>query len=345
MMDRNKLIEHPFPKQGVRIKTLEYHTGGEPLRIIVDGFPELAGKTILEKRNDCRERFDHLRTALMFEPRGHADMYGCLIVEPERADSHFGVLFLHNEGYSSMCGHAVIAVTKAMVESGAIPMTSPMTEVRIDSPAGQIRAFAHSDNDSVTSVHFENVPSFVYGHYQIANIMAEPIPVTIAYGGAFYAYVNASAVDLTLRPDNHERIISLGRKIKQEVQRTLTIEHPFESDLSFIYGTIFVEPTDNETHSRNACVFADGELDRSPTGTGVSGRAAIHYLENDIELEQPVVIESLLGSRFTVTALKETTFGPHQAIIPRVEGNAHFIGKNEFVVNSDDPLSHGFILR
>jgi len=336
------------PDGFLTIKTLDCHTGGEPLRIITEGFPELKGNTVLERRRYCMEHFDHLRTALMFEPRGHADMYGALITPAERIDSHFGAIFIHNEGYSTMCGHAIIAMSKFAVESGLVPSTGEYTQVRIDAPCGLIRAWTQQDSSGqVIRTTFDCVPSFVALRDVLVNLPTfGKVRFDLAYGGAFYAYVNAADVDLQCDSKYYDQLIQVGREIKQAVSQQFKIEHPFEEELSFLYGTIFVEELDHpELHSRNVCIFAEGEVDRSPTGSGVSGRAAIHYARGDLALEQQITIGSILDSRFDVQVQSTLDYGPHSAIIPRVTGSAHIAAKSEFIIDPNDPLKDGFIFR
>jgi trans-L-3-hydroxyproline dehydratase len=335
----------------VKITTLECHTGGEPLRIITSGFPALQGNSILEKIDYCKQYYDEFRQALMYEPRGHADMYGAIITDAERENSHFGAVFIHNEGYSTMCGHAVIALTKCAVEAGVVPQTGEVTQVIIDVPCGQIYASAHVKNDQVTKVSFTCVPSFVYRKNQ--QIVVEglgKVNFDLAYGGAFYAYVQASSLGLFLRPDQHHKLIDYGRRIKQAItSSTVTahhIEHPESKSLSFLYGVIFVDDSPNAgVHSRNVCIFADGELDRSPTGSGVCGRIALEHESGDVDLHQPITIESILASTFTVSATEELDFAGFKAILPEVTGDAHICGKGQWLINSSDPLKYGFLLR
>ncbi|MGI2259983.1 proline racemase family protein [Shewanella sp. GXUN23E] len=342
------------PRAGMaQITTLEMHTGGEPLRIITSGFPKLKGDTILAKRQDCLANHDELRRALMFEPRGHADMYGALIVEPERAGSDFGVLFLHNEGYSSMCGHAIIALSKAAVEAGVIEANEGVNPLRIDAPAGLIHSWVTVTGGKVSHIEFDNVPSWLAQadiSLQVAGI--GEVSVDLAYGGAFYAYVDADAIDLRLEPDNTNQIIDWGKRIKAAViacedPRTATV-HPLEADLSFLYGVIFTsqrQKTHSGSHSRHVCIFAEGELDRSPTGTGVSGRAAIEYARERLQTGERLQIESILGSPFTVTATCQTDFAGIAALNTRVAGTAHVIGQHSFYLDGADPLNTGFIFR
>lgn len=347
MRSANQFANWQAPVGWQTITTLDCHTGGEPLRIITSGFPTLAGHSMLEKRRDCLARYDYLRTALMFEPRGHADMYGALITESERADSDFGALFLHNEGYSSMCGHAMIALTKTAIEAGVVAKTLPQTKLKIDVPCGQILAYADLDANGIQKIYFDNVPSFVAQLDQ--QIMVDGIgfvTYTLAYGGAFYAYVDAPSIGLSLDAQNHRQIIDYGRRIKQAVMNNIPVVHPFEDDLSFLYGTIFSAPAQQQgVHSRNVCIFAEGELDRSPTGSGVSGQVAILHARGQLAVAEEIKIESILGSQFTVSIQQTLQYGPHAAVIPRVQGTAHITGKNTFYIDPQDPLQQGFILR
>lgn len=335
------------PTDWLKITTIDAHTEGEPLRIIVDGYPDLPGDTILERRRYAKTHLDHLRTALMFEPRGHADMYGCIVTPPVSPQADIGVLFLHNEGYSTMCGHGIIAITKVVLETGLLPMKSPESTVKIDTPAGLVTAHARIVDGQVQSVYFHNVPSFVVALDEVVDVPGlGKIKYDLAFGGAFYAYVQAKHVGLTCAPDEFRQLIEKGMIIKRVVMESRAIPHPFEEDLSFLYGTIFITPPLGKgADSRNVCIFAEGEVDRCPTGTGVSGRMAIHHARGEIGINKPMVIESIIGSRFTGRVVETTTFGPHPAIIPEVEGTAHITGKHEFVIDPNDPLRDGFILR
>ncbi len=335
------------PGDWLKITAIDAHSGGEPFRVIVDGFPELKGDTILERRRYAKEHYDHLRTALMWEPRGHADMYGCILTPPTTPDADFGILFIHNEGFSTMCGHGIIGIATIVLETGMMPMIEPITTIKINSPAGLITAYAHIENGRVKNVSFHNVPSFVVELDAIVDVPGlGKIRYDLSFGGAFYAYVNAEDVGVACSPDDFRPLIEKGMLIKRAVMQSRVIEHPIEKDLSFLYGTIFIGPPEqNGSHSRNVCIFAEGEVDRSPTGTGVSGRLAIHHARGEIQKDQPIVIESIIGSRFTGKVIRETRFGAYAAIIPEVTGEAHIVGRNEMWINPNDPLKDGFILR
>ena len=346
-MQFNNIQNWKPPTHWQKITTIDTHTEGEPLRVITQGFPEIKGNTILERRRFVKQNYDHLRTALMWEPRGHADMYGCILTPPVTSNADFGILFLHNEGFSTMCGHGIIAVTKVAIETGLISITSPETRIQIDTPAGLVISYARIENNQVKSVYFHNVPSFVLeldAEVDVPEI--GKVKYDLAFGGAFYAYVNAEDFGLVCNPENYQQLIEKGMYIKRAIMKNREIVHPFEKDLNFLYGTIFIgPPVNNNADSRNVCIFAEGEVDRCPTGTGVSARMAIHYARGEIKVGEPMVIESIIGSQFTACVKEVTSFGPYQAVIPEVEGRAFITGKHEFLIDPDDPLRNGFMLR
>ena len=348
-MHPNSFADWQPPNEQRVITSLDMHTGGEPLRIITSGFPVLEGKTILEKRQFCLSHYDQIRTALMFEPRGHADMYGAVITEPERPGSDFGVLFLHNEGYSTMCGHAIIALSKAAIEAQVINIVEGNNLLQIDTPAGLIESQVWVEHGLVIRTSFRNVPSFLALAEQRLEVEGiGQVQFDLAYGGAFYVFVDADTIGLSLEPDNSNQIIRCGQMIKQAVMDSTPVTHPFSDELSFLYGVIFTseqQVSQTDSHSRHVCIFAQGELDRSPTGTGVSARAAICYAKGQLKLGEVFQIESILGSQFSVSVHSHCQFGPYQAIVPEVSGTAFVTGKNEFYFDLSDPLSHGFIFR
>ena len=329
------------PDHWTRITTIDMHTGGEPLRVLVDGLPPLEGKTVLEKRRHFRAHLDHLRTGLMWEPRGHADMYGAVITPSLDAD--FDVFFLHNEGYSTMCGHAIIALTKLVIETGLVNQAN----VTFNVPAGKIHATATIESGAVIEASFRNVPSFLYLRDQAVKVPEiGDVKFDIAYGGAYYAFVEADQLSLNLLPENHDTLIDYGRRIKQAVMKQVAVTHPFENDLSFLYGTIFTGPAISaQNHSRNVCIFGGGELDRSATGSGVSARAALHHAKDQLQLNQKITIESILGSTMSVRVVERTKFGPYDAVVPEVSGAASFTGRNDFYFDPADPFRDGFIFR
>ena len=342
-----RMLDWEPPQGWLRITSIDAHTAGEPFRVITSGFPELHGDTILSRRRYAKEHLDHLRTALMWEPRGHADMYGCVVTPPVTPGADIGILFMHNEGYSTMCGHGIIGIAKVALETGLSPMIEPETTIKIDTPAGLITAHARVERGQVTEVRFHNVPSFVLALDQQVDVPGlGPVRYDLAFGGAFYAFVRDEDAGVRCSPEDFRQLIEKGLAIKKAVMADRPIPHPFEEDLSFLYGTIFVGPPQGDgAHSRNVCVFADGEVDRCPTGTGVSARLAIHHARGEIDPGETIVVESIIGSRFTGRIVETTKFGPHAAVIPEVGGTAHITGRHEFLIDPDDPLRDGFMLR
>ncbi len=338
-------------KDWLQIKTRDMHTGGEPLRVIIDGFPELKGSSVLEYRQYCKNNFDYLRTSLMFEPRGHADMYGCILVPPNDDEGDFGVLFLHNEGYSTMCGHAIIAISTLAIEMKWIDVKEGDNVLKIDAPCGRIVSFTNVKNGKVTGVRFHCVPSFVAGLDKTVQVPGlGKVTYDLAYGGAFYAYVDMAKnnFNFNLNPESYTDLIKYGMDIKRAVIASDdNIHHPEEGDLSFLYGTIFIDNTQQASgvDSRNVCIFAEGEVDRCPTGSGVSGRMAIHKARKEIDFGEFMTIESITGSVFIGSIVSEEDYGSYNAVIPQVEGTAHITGMHTFVIDPKDPMKNGFILR
>ncbi len=339
------------PKDWLQIKTIDMHTGGEPLRVIIDGFPELKGNSVLEYRRYCKDNYDELRTRLMFEPRGHADMYGCILTPPNDNEGDFGILFLHNEGYSTMCGHAIIAISTLAIEMNWIDAKEGDNILKIDAPCGRITSYTNVEYGKVTGVRFHCVPSFVVGLDKTVKVEGiGNVTYDLAYGGAFYAYVDMAKnnFNFDLTPSSYRKLISTGMDIKHAVMKTNSeILHPFEKDLSFLYGTIFIDNQKQKSgsDSRNVCIFAEGEVDRCPTGSGVSGRMAIHKARKEIDYGETMTIESITNSVFKGSIVSEEKYGNFNAIIPQVEGTAHITGIQTFVIDPNDPMKNGFILR
>ncbi len=335
------------------IRTIDAHAAGEPLRVIIGGLPELPGATILERRRYMQQNLDHVRRALMWEPRGHFDMYGAIITPPVTPDADLGVLFIHNEGYSTMCGHGIIGLVTVLLETGAIEPRGPKTSVNLDTPAGLVRATADWDATTgrVTRVSFLNVPSFVYAREVVVRGRLfgnyNKVKVDIAFGGAFYAIVPIERLGIArLEDEPVSRLVKLGASIKSAFNANHVIEHPTEPDLSFLYGTILTgPPRDAANHSANICVFADREVDRSPTGTGVSARLALHHARGELPEGQSIVIESIIGSTFEGRVAEITKVGKFEAIVPEVSGQAAITGRHEFIIDPSDTIGAGFLVK
>lgn len=321
------------------IRTVEMHTGGESVRIVVDGYPELGGDTIMEKRRDARENHDHLRRLLMFEPRGHADMYGVIPARPDHPEADLAVLFMHNEGYSTMCGHATIALGRWAVDRGIVKAVEPETRVALQVPAGLVRVTVDVAGGRTGRARFESVPAFVAASavpLEVADVGT--IPVDVAYGGAFYAFAPASAFGLDVRQSPVADLVDAAWALTTAASAAIPLRHPEDPDLEFLYGSILTDGADDwsETPTANICVFADRQVDRSPTGSGVTARIAIQHARSQVAIGQERRFESIVGSQFTGKAVRETKVGDTAAVIVEVGGMAHYTGEGLFTVEDGD---------
>jgi proline racemase len=328
------------------ITTIEAHAGGEPLRIVTAGAPRLRGTTIAKRRAEMRAEHDSFRRTLLFEPRGHADMYGALLSAPVTPEADYGVLFLTNEGYSTMCGHGIIALTTALIETGHHQVDSDWPQVSYDTPAGLVKARATTENGSVTNVAFENVPAYrIVKDLPIRLDNGDHITVDLVWGGASYALVSARALGVTVEPADVTGLIAAGMDVKRAVLRATPVEHPTDPTLNGLYGTIITaEASGDHADSRNIVIFADGEVDRSPCGTGTSGRLAALYADGEIGLNEPYRHESVVRSVFTGRVTAETSFGGRPAVVTEISGRGFITGFHQFVVQPDDPFGEGFLL-
>lgn len=334
-----------------KITTVEMHTGGEPVRIVTGGYPPVLGDTILDKRRYARERLDHLRKMLIFEPRGHHDMYGVIPVEPDNPDADLAVLFMHNEGYSTMCGHAVIALGRYAVDTGIVAPTVPLTAVDIQCPCGLVRAMVEVARTPAGfrsgAVTFESVPSFAFvldAETEVPGI--GNVRLDIGYGGAFYAILPAASVGLDLSSSPLRDIVEIADRITKAVQAAVHLDHPDDPDLAFLYGTILTDGgTGKEAPSTNVCVFAEREVDRSPTGSGVSARMATQLARGEVAIEEPCLFRSMTGSVFRARVLRPEKAGRFDAARIEVAGRAFYSGTSTFTIEEDDEIGRGFVLR
>ncbi len=333
-----------------RYRTIDAHAEGEPLRLIVDGYPAPAGRTMTEKRAWVKRHADHIRRALMLEPRGHADMYGAVLTEPVTESADAGVLFMHNEGYSTMCGHGIVAVTTIAIERGLI-RPRRANEIVFDSPAGPVRARAQVEarrgegGVRVARVAFDNVPSFVFAAGLQVRAGGRDLRVDVAFGGAFYAIVDAEAAGLPMTPARLPDLRRVGMEIKHAVEAAATVVHPLDKDLNGIYGTIFTGPPERgDADLRNVTIFADAEVDRSPCGTGTSAVMAVVDAMGLMPAGRPFGHESLIGTLFKGRVTGRTHVGDVDAILPELEGSAWITGEHVFLVEDEDPLRGGFRL-
>ena len=321
------------------IAATDYHTAGEPFRIVTAGVPPIAGATVRERRERAAasEPVETVRRLLCHEPRGHADMYGCFLVAPDDGGADLGVLFWHKDGYSTACGHGTIALGAWAVESGAVdaPRDGPV-DVTIDVPSGRVVARVDVGGGIVERVAFRNVPSFVVAR----DVEAAGVAVDVSYGGAIYASVPAPRFGLRVVPDDLPALIAAGRAVKQALDGTEVARHPDDERLSGIYGTILYEDL-GPLHQRNVTIFADGEVDRSPCGSGTSARCALLAADGLLGEGDVLRHDSIVGSTFTARVVGSVAEG----VLTEVEGMAYRTGEHRFVLDPRDPLGTGFVLR
>jgi len=319
------------------IRAVDYHTGGEPFRIVTGGVDPPRGATILDKRRDALERLDHVRQLLVFEPRGHADMYGCFVVEPNDAGADLGVVFFHNAGYSTACGHGTIALVTWALDEGMVERHEGENHVVVDVPSGRLETWAQVKDGRVSSVRFRNVPSFVWRE----GLEAGDRRVDVAFGGAFYG-----SVEERVEPGELPRLIELGRELKRSIEADHDVVHPLEPELRDVYGIVFwQEEGEDPLTQRNVTVFADGEVDRSPCGSGTSARLAL--LDRSGRLPRGAELRhlSIVGSEFRARAVGDAEVAGIPAVVTEVEGSAYRTGEHVFTLDPDDPIRDGFLLR
>lgn len=333
------LLNWEPPEHWQTIKTIDLHVGGEPLRIVLEGQPRFVGETINDLYDDALAHHQTFRKQIVHEPRGHNDMYGAILVSPETTAADFGVIFMDTNDYTPMCGHGIIALTTLLVEADVVTLMSDRSVVKFDTPAGEILAYATKTNDHVSNVQFVGVTSYVKAlGWAIDVPEVGEVVVDVAYGGEWYAYVDADEVDLDIVPQNASRFIDLGKRIKFAAMQY--------TDMPPLYGVIFVQDMQDDTlHSRNVNVYGNGSIDRSPTGTGLCGRLAILHARDVLEQGENIEVASITGATFTGRIFKPTTFEGMPGVIPMIVGRAHIVGHNTFYYDPNDPLRTGFVLR
>jgi proline racemase len=333
------------------IATTDYHTGGEPFRIVADPPVPIPGRTVAERRALAIEDADvqWLRAVLCSEPRGHADMYGGFVVPPDDEGADLGVLFWHKDGFSTACGHGTIALGVWAVDTGRVAAPDTGTaDVVIDVPSGRVTARVHREDRRVVAVDFVNVPSWVVARDVAVTTTRGEVRVSVAYGGAIYATLPAAQVGLSVSPDHLGDLIALGREVKWALDEADHAVHPDDPRLNGIYGTIWYDElgeASGEVHQRNVTVFADGEVDRSPCGSGTCARLAVLADERRLVAGTVLRHDSIVGSTFTGRVLETVEVGGRVAVLPQVTGTAHRTGEHVFSIDADDPLVPGFVLR
>ena len=329
------------------VTTTDYHTAGEPFRIVTGGVPPLEGSSILDKRRYALEHLDEVRQLLVYEPRGHADMYGCFVTEPADDAGDLGVVFFHNEGYSTACGHGTIALVTWALESGRLRLEGDRPTVVVDAPSGRLTTTATRDGNRISSVRFTNVPSFVWDTGLKVETSAGPVTCDVSFGGAFYASVAAGDLGLRVGKDDLPRLIELGREIKKAIEGAHDVVHPEEPELNGVYGVIFFEggSAGAGLGQRNVTIFADGEVDRSPCGSGTSARLALLDASGELPRGETLRHEGIAGGVFTARVSGDARAGDLLAVVTEVEGSAFRTGSHEFYLDPADEVGTGFLLR
>jgi len=329
----------------IRLGYTDLHTAGEPVRIVTKGYPTLKGPTILDRRRDARENHDHLRQAMNYEPRGHSGMYGVIPVQPSHPEAVIGVLFTHHEGYSTMCGHATIAIGRWIVDQALVPKTEPITRFAIEAPCGLLRLECTVEDGDVTQVRFESVAAFPFARDLTVNVPGfGPIVTDISYGGAFYCILPSSRFGLDFFKTPIDDLVAAAGALTDQVRATVKLAHPEAPDLGFLYGTILTDDAAITDESWNLCVFAERQIDRSPTGSGVTARMALDHAKGLIKPHTSRIFKGISGEPFVGKVKGSIEYAVTDAVTVEVSGQSHYSGEGEFIIEAKDPLRWGFEL-
>ncbi|MGB3327958.1 MAG: proline racemase family protein [Thermomicrobiales bacterium] len=327
------------------LTTIDAHSGGQHLRILTHGLPRIRGNSMRERLNDLRTNHDHLRRRLLLEPRGHASLTGAMLLRPVDPEADYGVIFVTANGYGTLSGHGLIALTTALIETGAVPADGPEVRIRYETIVGNVQARASVDEGRVLDVRFRNIPSFrLYKDLQV-EYRGTTVPVDVAFGGAWYAIVQAEALGLTITPANAELISEAGTAIRQAVSNLVDVVHPVDETLAGLYGTIIVEPSQEDEYSvRTATVYAGGIIDRSPCGTGTAAQLACRANDGQMGVGDTFFNESIIGSNFSGRIVMSETVGEVPAVIVEISGRGSIVGMSQLLFDPADPYRDGFVL-
>jgi proline racemase len=329
------------------IQAVDSHTMGEPTRIIVGGIPNIPGKTMADKKEYLEKNMDELRTSVMLEPRGHNDMFGSIMTPPVNEDADFGIIFMDGGGYLNMCGHGSIGAVTVAIETGMVEAVEPITYVKMDTPAGLITSKAKVENGKAKEVSIVNVPAFLYKEGVTINVPGlGDIIIDIAFGGSFFALVNAKQLGYKIEPQNTTELTNVALKIRDIINETVEINHPELVHIKTVdLVEIYDEPTHPEANFKNVVIFGQGQVDRSPCGTGTSAKLATLYAKGELEVGEKFVYESILGTLFKGEILDATEKNGYKYVTPEITASAFITGFNHFVIDPEDPVKHGFLLR
>ncbi|KPU27036.1 proline racemase [Caloranaerobacter sp. TR13] len=329
------------------IHAVDSHTMGEPTRVIIGGVPKIPGKTMAEKKSYLEQKMDNIRTAVMLEPRGHNDMFGSIITAPVNEEADFGIIFMDGGGYLNMCGHGSIGAVTVAIETGMVEVVEPITEIKMDTPVGLIKAKAKVERGKVKEVSIVNVPAFHYMKdvkIDVPNI--GEVTLDISFGGSFFAIVDAQQLGIEVQPKNTQKLIDLGLTIREIINASIKVQHPILKHINKVdLVEIFDKPTNKEADLKNVVVFGQGQIDRSPCGTGTSAKLATLYSKGKLRIGEYFVYESILGTTFKGRILGTTKVKNYEAVIPEITGSAYITGFSHFVIDPEDPVKYGFVLK
>lgn len=329
------------------IQAIDSHTAGEATRIVVGGIPNIKGNTMPEKKQYLEDHLDHIRTAIMLEPRGHNDMFGSVMTQPCDPDADFGIIFMDGGGYLNMCGHGSIGAMTVAVETGVVPMEEPVTKVVMEAPAGIIKGDVKVENGKVQSVSIFNVPAFLYKKDQEVELPGVgKVKFDISFGGSFFAIVHASQLGLKIEPKNAAKLTDMAMELRDIINREIEIQHPTLEHIKTVdLVEIWDEPTNEKATYKNVVIFGQGQVDRSPCGTGTSAKLATLHARGELKEGEKFVYESILGTMFEGEIVGTTKVGEFDAVLPKITGSAYMTGFNNFLIDEDDPVKYGFILK
>ena len=329
------------------IQAIDSHTAGEATRIVVGGIPNIKGNSMPEKKEYLEENLDYLRTAIMLEPRGHNDMFGSVMTQPCCPDADFGIIFMDGGGYLNMCGHGTIGAMTAAIETGVVPAVEPVTHVVMEAPAGIIRGDVTVVDGKAKEVSFLNVPAFLYKEGVEVDLPGVgTVKFDISFGGSFFAIIHASQLGLKIEPQNAGKLTELAMKLRDIINEKIEMQHPTLAHIKTVdLVEIYDEPTHPEATYKNVVIFGQGQVDRSPCGTGTSAKLATLHAKGELKVGEKFVYESILGTLFKGEIVEETKVADFNAVVPKITGSAYITGFNHFVIDEEDPLKHGFILK
>ncbi|NFA59015.1 proline racemase family protein [Clostridium sporogenes] len=328
-----------YEKNFVAVDT---HTVGEFTRVILSGFPEMPGNTMIEKKKYLEEHCDEYRKALMFEPRGHHDMFGSIVTKPINSEADYGVIYMDTGGYLNMCGHGTIGTVTAIIEAGLVEAKEPYTEVVLDAPAGLIRTKAEVKEGKVVNVTLTNVPAFLYKENLETVINGKKITYDISFGGSFFALCDVTQIGLDIIPENIPELTEFGMKLIENANKENKIQHPELDITSVDLAELYCPTSTPGCDMRNVVIFGDYMADRSPCGTGTSAKLATLYKRGKIGIGEPFVYESFIKTTFKGVIKEESKVGEFSAVIPQITGSAYLTGISTYIIDDNDPLKYGF---